>query len=451
MTVVCVHRWLQPHRVFFVLAMVFGMAYLVLTPPFRAPDEPGHFMRVLAYAHGARWGEYEERRSYREFFDAANQARPSVAGRKVTLYDWETLMPILAAGQTQEARNARIPLRNNGPTVSLYSPLAYLPAIAMTMLLDAGGFSPVVIFYSMRFSLLLASSLLLAWAVKRIPYVPWAIAAALLWPVATWGRGVVTADSMTVAYALAFVALALGGKRNLWLLTLTALAVSLSKIIFVIMLLLLATSRTCRLPHLLIGAVATATALLWNIQAGKILQAAIERGTALVSNPAEQVAALKDNPLHFVEAFGATIAPLHFWLVELGKSAVGIIGELDIHLPVGVCVLVGAGTVALLFLRHGEAVVVAGWTRLLAITIVGGCFVGTMLALYIQWNTVGASVIQGFQGRYLLPVLPLLLIALTPSRGIQVPVWVPGALAILLGMVGNISGIVVLVQTSYGR
>lgn len=420
---------------------------MVVTPPFRSPDEPGHYMRVMGYAHGARWTPFEGKAGYLDFYHAANNMRPYMTGKPV-VYSWDALMPVLAAGQAPEAEKLTT-MQSRGPTVSLYAPVAYLPAIVSTWLLDAMNFTPVVVFYAMRLSLLLASCLLMAWAIKRMPYAPWAMAAAMLWPVAAWGRGMVTADSMTTAFALAFVAVALSEKRPLILLLALALAVSLSKIVFVIMLLLLAVSRASYVSHAAIGLMATAAAVIWNMQAGKALQEAINRGTALVSNPAEQVTFLKDNPLHFIFALGDTLSTTHFWLVQLGKSAVGIIGELDIHLPVWICVWVASGTYALLFLRNGAPSLPTLWQRFLALAIVLGCFVGTMLALFVQWNEVGTTTISGFQGRYMLPVLPLLLIALMPSRGVSVPAWVFPLLVMLIAIAGNVSGVVAMVQTSY--
>lgn len=420
---------------------------MVATPPFRNPDEPGHYMRVMGYAHGARWTPFEGKAGYLDFYHAANNVRPYMTGKPV-VYSWELLMPVLAAGQEPEAEKMTM-MQSRGPTVSLYSPVAYLPAIVSTWLLDAMSFSPVVIFYAMRLSLLLASCLLIAWAIKRIAYAPWVIVAAMLWPVASCSRGMVTADSMTTAFALAFVAVALSEKRPVVLLLALALAVSLSKIIFVIMLLLLLVPRASYVSHALVGVIATVAAVVWNMQAGKALQAAIDRGTSLVSNPAEQVAFLKEHPLHFLTALGETMSPMHFWLIELGKSAVGIIGELDIRLPVWVCVWVVAGTFALLFLRNRQDAAPRGWIRLVAITIFLGCFVGTMLALFVQWNAVGATTISGFQGRYMLPVLPLLLIAIMPPRGLRVPSYVLPLLVLLIAVAGNVSGVVAMVHASY--
>jgi uncharacterized membrane protein len=47
-------------------------------------------------------------------------------------------------------------------------------------------------------------------------------------------------------------------------------------------------------------------------------------------------------------------------------------------------------------------------TRLLALLLFGSAALIVLTLLYLQWNGVAAPIIQGFQGRYLYPVVPLL-------------------------------------------
>jgi hypothetical protein len=43
---------LKPDRVFLVLGSLFGLAFLVLTPPFQVPDEDAHFYRSVEISEG---------------------------------------------------------------------------------------------------------------------------------------------------------------------------------------------------------------------------------------------------------------------------------------------------------------------------------------------------------------------------------------------------------------
>src|SRR5215208_2276127 len=44
--------WGRPIAVFVLLSLLFGLATAVVTPPFRAPDEPAHFIRAYGFARG---------------------------------------------------------------------------------------------------------------------------------------------------------------------------------------------------------------------------------------------------------------------------------------------------------------------------------------------------------------------------------------------------------------
>jgi hypothetical protein len=60
---------------------------------------------------------------------------------------------------------------------------------------------------------------------------------------------------------------------------------------------------------------------------------------------------------------------------------------------------------------------IAWWQRLLALVVAGAVISAIFLVCYLQWTVVGARNIAGLQGRYFLPLLPALLLALArPGR-----------------------------------
>ena len=452
--------WLAPHRVFFIFSVAFGLLYLVVTPPFRAPDEPGHYKRVLAYGHGELWERYETKKAYRDFFEAANDARPSNQGHAVR-YTWKTLEPILAAGQEPD-KDRKVKFASNGPTVALYSPAAYLPAIGTTWAMRVLDLSPVVMFYTMRLSLLVSSCLLIAWAIRRLPSQQWSVTAAMLLPTAAWSRAMVTADSLTTALCVAFVALLLGGlgkvsaRADVLRIALCALAVALSKIVFATLLGLLflpgrfygyAIRHRWRFSVLIAGA-GSAVALAWNLAAGKALERALERGAGIPSDPRAQAEAMLADPGLFPCALGETLADMHYLLITIGKSMIGILGELDVPLEDGLCMGLGAGVLTLVWLDTPRSRI-SMLSRLYCGGIFCATFLLTMLALYLQWNAPGAPRIEGFQGRYLFPVLPLLFLALAPPAPARLPVGLPLALTVIVAMVGNIAALKTLVAAFY--
>ncbi|MBL4577677.1 MAG: DUF2142 domain-containing protein, partial [Flavobacteriales bacterium] len=42
----------QPHHVFLVLALIYGLSFLIVTPPFQVPDERNHFLKAYQISTG---------------------------------------------------------------------------------------------------------------------------------------------------------------------------------------------------------------------------------------------------------------------------------------------------------------------------------------------------------------------------------------------------------------
>lgn len=70
----------------------------------------------------------------------------------------------------------------------------------------------------------------------------------------------------------------------------------------------------------------------------------------------------------------------------------------------------------------------SGFIRVIAILIPVFCWIGVMSSMLVGWTFSTANTIDGLQGRYLLPVLPLLLLAFRPKRmgcGYNLEFWCP--------------------------
>jgi hypothetical protein len=97
------------------------------------------------------------------------------------------------------------------------------------------------------------------------------------------------------------------------------------------------------------------------------------------------------------------------------REAIGVLGRLDLPLPgwlygLWAAALAGAVLGDMLAEERREGPRVQETLLILAIGV--ACLFATYLALYLTWTPVGAKRIEGVQGRYLLPLLPLLGLAL---------------------------------------
>lgn len=142
---------------------------------------------------------------------------------------------------------------------------------------------------------------------------------------------------------------------------------------------------------------------------------AVFRGT----DPAAQLRVLLANPFRLVSVPWHHLASVKHLRV-LFQGAVGILGWLEIVLPAWLyAAWLAAFALALRAVlrpapaggRRGGARAVEVWLLLLA---AGAALWGVLLSQYLSWSNVGQVSIDGPQGRYLLPILPLL--ALLPAR-----------------------------------
>jgi hypothetical protein len=124
-----------------------------------------------------------------------------------------------------------------------------------------------------------------------------------------------------------------------------------------------------------------------------------------------QLRVLLANPLRLLTLpFGTMLTDP--WLL---RETVGVLGWLDVVLPQWLYaawyVALGAALLAGMVRARTDIVAASEPSRWDAVAMVGAalvCLLGIYLSQYLVWTDVGAQRIEGPQGRYLLPLLPLL-------------------------------------------
>lgn len=106
------------------------------------------------------------------------------------------------------------------------------------------------------------------------------------------------------------------------------------------------------------------------------------------------------------------------------REMIGVLGNLDLTLP-GALYTIWFATLPLALLcdlplataNHACPGRVRSWlARLLALACIVGAILTVYIGQYLTWTPVGAAVLDGFQGRYLLPALPFLAFATPQMR-----------------------------------
>jgi uncharacterized membrane protein len=406
-------------RWFFFFYFLAGLPYLILTGPFRAPDERNHFLRAYEISEGR----------FHPFISAGypGDNLPSSLSRLSEALGNHTDHRIEAA-QIRRARDlALAPEQREFVEFSTapYSPLAYIPsAISITVGRTLGA-GPLALVYFARGGNLLVGACLIAMAISYAGFARWAALIVALFPMTLAQVASVSADAMS--YGIMF----------LWIAIVVAIAVAketgLSRKKIVCMLCLALALSQLRPPYPLLGllvflipwkrfsakvAILTCSALVgasflpalaWNGAAARLyVKPIVEQDI----DPVRQLAWVAKHPggfWHRLKQDFKTRGP-GYW-----EQLVGRLGWLNIALPSWIIVGFAAALALGLFLSPRDAAFPLWWQRLaLALAVLGGV-IAIELMLYLVFNPVGSAFILGVQGRYFVPLAVLAAFAFSNS------------------------------------
>jgi hypothetical protein len=407
------------------LYLIAALLYCGITPPFQAPDEPFHFYKAYQISLGHAVSVAGE--------GSMGYPLPAAIVRLAerdfpmpdphSLYRFR-LADVLAAWR-RDAEYGE-PIFVAFPNMAPYAPSMYAPQALGIALGRQLGLPPIGLFYLGRVTNAVTGALLVALAVALMPFGKSILLAFAALPMTLSQFGSLSADASIIGLGFLVTALALRavmpqprrlGRGEAWLSPFAITALALSKGVY----LPLAAAGFVPLRRLtprhwlLLGCMALGVAafLAWlaygkgaEIRFSIVSRKTLERGmTAL---PADQLAFMLAAPLQYLQVLATSI------LDRLPVYVLGVIGRFGwnaILLPIP-AYLLACGVVALALvapidpLWRPKPLQRAWW---LAIGL--GTWVLVETALYLTGTPLGADYIQGTQGRYFLPFLPLLALA----------------------------------------
>lgn len=411
----------------FVVALA-TLFFACVTPPFQAPDENQHYMkalllsegRVLTERHGALIGATLPRAAV-DLHAVDFPTEPDAAPRR---FDTAMLARAWAADAGRPGtRFAEF------PNVANYAPSLYAPDAAGLMIGNALGLPRLGAFYVGRIVNAAVAIGLLLLALHLLPFGRFAMLAVVLLPTFAYQTGSLSPDAMINSIGFLGLALALrigfmpAEKRAAAGLLITAPLLALAKGVYLPLLaagLRLPSSWRDRRCWLILAAMALGAAAFcgWTAYSGgsQALYHIMSRktGESVMTAPlGEQLAVILNDPPGFVRILITSVTErLPVYLVQI----VGRFGWNAILLPLAAYPL---GAVMLL---SGVLCGSGGWfgagQRLWWLAVAIGVALLIEIAMYLTGTPLAADFIQGTQGRYFLPMLPLLLLALSPERAV---------------------------------
>jgi uncharacterized membrane protein len=309
-----------------------------------------------------------------------------------------------------------------------YSPAAYLPQAAAALLARIAKLEFVPTLYLMRAAGLAAMTAVVAYAIALTPVLKWPFVGIAMLPSALNARAVINADAAAFAFGLVVIAFFLRTasglpttapwRRSAWI-TLCALAKP-PNLAFI----LLEWLRPQILPGrarwraaAIVTLPALAAAVLWT--AGSSADVAAWRLVEITGiaaqefDPAWKLRFMLSHPTEFPAAVLGLFQTMD--MAEFFRQLIGVLGLFDTVLRPWVYVAIGLLLVAVLIIpcEAPPRLYDAGVALIAALAYI----FAVILILYLIWTPVRTETVWGLQGRYFVPILPLLAVVIAATVG----------------------------------
>jgi uncharacterized membrane protein len=413
---------IAPDRLFLLVASIAGLLLVALIPPLAGGNEELNFQRAATIAGGHLLpGPAMLPGGVADLLDVTHRTFA------------EGTRPPLHYSRAQFDEVAALELRSDHPTlvepnpIAVLNPVSYLPqgpAIWLGMKL---GLPPLALFYLGRLAGLAAAIALTFFAIRIMPAHRHGLAAVALLPPLLFSRSTLDADQLTNGLAFLFLALTLraiarNGRlkaRTTGALALGAVLLAQAKSAYLLLPLMslaipvrrFGSTRAKALACALIGLPGILASAAWMLILKHGYFASLRYRTwSGIVDPDAQVQLILAHPF----GYAGTLLHTLFGTAFIPNALVGIFGVFGPPVMLPLAVIVAIAALFVLTLVAGEKVTepaLRSWqARGLALAISGATLLIILTLLYLQWTRVGAPAVDGFSGRYLYPLAPLLLL-----------------------------------------
>jgi uncharacterized membrane protein len=312
-----------------------------------------------------------------------------------------------------------------------YSPVAYLPAAAVMRVGIWLGVSPLGLMYAGRLVNLAVWLAAIYWAIRLVPFYKWLFFLLALTPTSLYQGASLSADSLT--HGLAFLTtayfLALGcgetervGRKAVALAAVLLVLLVLTKNYLVFFPLLywlipgekFSGARQRWLGFALLMGVTVAAVFAWWLVVRElpiVWRAKVE--------PGGQMAYILGHPGEYAVVVLRTILQNFHWYAA---RFVGAFGWQTVHVPKAHSLLWALVLLGAAFTGGRQDRRIAPRQKVVLAGVAGLTVLGMFTLLYVYWNAVGATWIEGIQGRYYIPVAGLGLLVLD-NRWVYLTQW----------------------------
>ena len=367
----------KPEFIFLIIAFVFGVIMMLITPPFQVPDENAHLMRACEVADGIFYNKTP----------AQNVECDKYIQKNIHF-------------------NRRVEMHQ----ATGYSPVMYM--VSALGLNTGKNFSGTTMFYLGRFFNLLMWILLITFAIRITPVFKYQFLFVALLPMSLYEGMSYSADSFNNGFTFLFFAYIFKlifeekqvTKKDIFLLSLMTFISALTKgtIYPVILFFFLPIKKHKVLFASLMLLVSFSLMSFW----ASINMTYVRADLDIELNKY----ILLHNPQHFLKAFLYSIQNTEYYL----KGCIGILGWLNIRFRYIFYLMTGFVFLSMfLFLKEEK---VTNKLRITSIIVFAAFVIFLHIYYFLIWTFPADYIISGIQGRYFIPILPYMFLILAQNK-----------------------------------
>jgi len=417
----------SPQQIFASIAVIFGILMVTIVPPFQAADEYLHFYRAFQIAEGRFIAERQRGNcyGYSKYFETeaclGGQLPKSILTtvRNVSSQDLrfdraqkQSLREILALIDRPLDANDRIFI--NFKTTALHSPISYFPQALGIAVGKIFNLSPLLLMYLGRLVNLSVWVGLVYLAIRWVPIDRWLFVLLALTPMSLFQAASLSVDVLTNGVAFAFVALVLRfavtetepGKLPILLLGGFAVVLAIGKLAYLPLVFLLfaipkrqfKNGKSYWIQLGSIELISLFAVLLWSRVVSQIY-ISLHRDLS----PTDQIQFVLSHPMQFAAIVWRTFV---LYTDDYLTQFIGVLGWLDTLLPGWLVVSYWGVLTVAAFVPVPATSEFKLWQRGIFATGALSSMV-LLCGLAYLWNVVGADTIGGIQGRYWIPIAPV--------------------------------------------
>lgn len=402
-------------KVFAIIGGIFGIIYLLLTPPFQVADEYNHYYRSFQISEGnyiaIKKDNFVGGELPKSLLITASEVSKEIPFHPENKQNINDIYRLVNLPLNIEDRSFI-----HFPNTALYSPIPYIPqALGIKIGININT-SPIIIMYLGRFANLMFWLTVVYFAIKIMPDFKYLTLMIVLTPMSVFHAASLSSDAATNAISFLFIALVLESYytknpklTKFILLIIIGILLSMSKQAYLLLgllscLLLLDNNRINSNYQVLLIIISTILpGFLWSFYI-KELYIPFQEGIS----PGRQIEYIIHNPYDYCSILSNTfIKRSNRFVAEfIGRK----LGWTDTSLPAW---LITSYLLLLLYtaITDGKRWTLKNKEKLVLFIVAFINIVVIATFLYLSWTMVAADLIRGLRGRYFIPVaLPLLLL-----------------------------------------